>query len=73
MVWVARSGTGAAGRAGAKGGTGTDCRTRPGEAGQDRDGKRRNRKEETQRGRLDIFIFMVFALCQFFVNQTERG
>lgn len=40
MVGLARPGAGAGGRVGAKGGTGTDCRTGPGdEAGQDTDGK----------------------------------
>lgn len=38
LVWVARLGTGAGGRAGAKGGSGTDCRKGPeDEAGQDRE------------------------------------
>lgn len=48
MVWVARLGTGAGGRAGAKGGRGTDCRKGPeDEAGQQTGGEReRNVKVE---------------------------
>lgn len=43
MVWVARLGTGAGGRAGAKGGSGTDCRKGPeDEAGQGREREREN-------------------------------
>lgn len=31
---------------------------------QDKTETQKNRKEEMQRGRLDIFILVVFALCQ---------
>lgn len=46
MVGFARFGTGAGGRAGAKGGRGTDCREGP----EDEAGKKKKREADTQRG-----------------------
>lgn len=50
MVRVARLGTGAGGRAGAKGGSGTDCRKGPeDEAGQESQRERVTEKTERRR------------------------
>lgn len=47
LVWFARFGTGVGGRAGAKGGRGTDCRERP----EDEAEKKRETGREKVRGR----------------------
>lgn len=62
MVWFARFGTGAGGRAGAKGGRGTDCREGP----EDEAEKKRKRETEgdrhTQRGLIIPKILFNFHL-----------
>lgn len=62
MVWVARLGTGAGGRAGAKGGRGTDCRKGPeDEAGQET-GREREGDGENKDVKVEIIMLLGFSL-----------